>query len=70
MERRLLLGVVFLVLCASTYGQDNGDVNDDVEPVPGVITDLGESSGQPVPAEGVPETDAGVETPQNNDTGT
>ncbi|XP_048517343.1 protein mesh isoform X2 [Dendroctonus ponderosae] len=68
MELRFLLGVVLLVLCASTLGQEdnaeNTNSDSDVEAVPGVLADAGDSDGQPVPAEGDPGTggDQGTDT--------
>lgn len=68
MELRFLLGVVLLVLCASTLGQEDNEENtnsdSDVEAVPGVPADAGDSDGQPVPAEGDPanEGDQGTDT--------
>ncbi|CAH1121477.1 unnamed protein product [Ceutorhynchus assimilis] len=63
MKLRIILLVT--VFCGVSLGQDLNESNPDVEAVPGIILDLGESSGQPVPAEDVPQTPT---QPTNNDT--
>lgn len=80
MELKFLLGLVFLVLCATvTVSQDaepeeapavpNTDSDDDVEPVPGVSYDQNDLAGDPIPAEDEPGNEDGSVVPQTNDTG-
>ncbi|XP_050303220.1 protein mesh isoform X2 [Anthonomus grandis grandis] len=63
MERKLLLGVVFFVLCSIAYSQDISE--DDVEAVPGISIDLNSSVGDPIPAEQPGSAALGNDTSQN-----
>ncbi|KAL1505442.1 hypothetical protein ABEB36_005011 [Hypothenemus hampei] len=69
----ILLFVLVTVVCVGVLAQDEGsntNLDDDVEAVPGISIDLGQTDGQPVPAEGdsPPSPGTGFGNNNTNDT--